>query len=309
MIDISVIVPVYNTSKYIKECIESILNQTYTNYEVLFVNDGSTDDSLAILETYSDPRFHIINQKNQGLAVARNNAVKLAKGEYITFVDSDDYIANTMFETLINASFNKKADIVWCDMVTFMKEEKNRLYKEFPAILDAKKSYILNNAGPCAKLIKKDVLVRNNLFFLTNHVYEDIAVVPAYALYADEIIYVDEGLYYYRLHEGSTMKQVTYNVKMEDIFDSMEVLHNYFKDSYKEEMEYIYIKHLLHAASLRFLPYEEGKKQRTRIVKIMKNLYPSWNKNVYFKQTDIKYKIICNLLYGEKDGMLSLLLK
>lgn len=310
MIDISVIVPVYNSEAYLDKCISDILAQTYTNFEVIFVNDGSTDSSLDILNSYVDARFKVVDQANQGQAVARNNAIKMAQGEYITFVDSDDRIDPTMFEALMRASNNKKADIVWCDMATFSDEKNyNRIYSEFSELTDSKKSYILHNAGPCAKIIRTDLIVKNNLYFLTNHVYEDIAIVPAYALYANEIVYVDAALYFYRMHEGSTMKQVSYNRKLEDIFDSMDHLSSYFKGTYAEEMEYLYIKHLLHAASLRFYPYEQGDKHRIKINAIMKKQYPKWHKNVYYRQNDIKFKIVCNLLYRNCNALLSKILK
>ena len=113
---ISIIVPVYNVEKYLEECLESIKNQTYTDIEVILVNDGSTDNSQVICERYcqQNPRFYLINQENQGQSVARNNGVTVSKGEFITFVDSDDVIKSDMLQQLMRY-MDTGIDIVECD--------------------------------------------------------------------------------------------------------------------------------------------------------------------------------------------------
>ena len=113
---ISIIVPVYNVEKYLEECLESIKNQTYRDIEVILVNDGSTDNSQVICERYcqQNPRFYLINQENQGQSVARNNGVAVSKGEFITFVDSDDVIKSDMLQQLM-IYMDTGIDIVECD--------------------------------------------------------------------------------------------------------------------------------------------------------------------------------------------------
>ena len=113
---ISVIVPVYNVEEYLEECLESIKNQTYSNIEVILVNDGSTDNSQAICERYcqQDPRFHLINQENQGQSVARNNGVAASTGELITFVDSDDVVSAKYLENLY-AYMTEEIDLIECE--------------------------------------------------------------------------------------------------------------------------------------------------------------------------------------------------
>ena len=104
----SIIIPVYNVEKYLKKCLESVYNQTYKNYEVIVVNDGTKDNSMDIVKNYP---AKVINQKNQGLSVARNNGVEKASGEYILFLDSDDYIEKGLLKE-INKSLNNNPDIV-----------------------------------------------------------------------------------------------------------------------------------------------------------------------------------------------------
>lgn len=120
---VTVVVPIYNTSTYLPNCIESILSQTYRNLEVLLINDGSTDDSLQISELFAlkDQRVRVINQKNVGLAETRNNGIKLATGEYICFIDSDDYIDNRMIETLLKTIQKTNADVCESSFYIHMK--------------------------------------------------------------------------------------------------------------------------------------------------------------------------------------------
>ena len=121
---ISVIVPVYNVEEYLEECLNSIQHQTYTDIEVILVNDGSRDGSKEICERYcqQDPRFHLINQENKGLSGARNRGMTESKGEFITFVDSDDVIKDDMLEQLFKHMTSEEMDIVECWYTNDQKE-------------------------------------------------------------------------------------------------------------------------------------------------------------------------------------------
>lgn len=114
---ISVIIPVYKVEQYLEKCLDSIMNNTYKNLEIICVNDGSPDNSLSILKRYSDldPRFIVIDQVNQGVSAARNNGLKAAHGEYVTLIDSDDYVHRQYFKILLECMIAKKADIVVCN--------------------------------------------------------------------------------------------------------------------------------------------------------------------------------------------------
>ena len=114
-VKLSVIVPVYNTEKYLERCIDSIVNQTFKNVEILLINDGSTDNSIEICRRYekNDERIKLINKQNSGVSETRNIGIENATGEFITFVDSDDEIALNMYEQMIGAANEKDADIVF----------------------------------------------------------------------------------------------------------------------------------------------------------------------------------------------------
>ena len=128
---LTVIVPVYNSSKYLKKCIESILEQTYVNTEIILVNDGSTDNSIDICKEFKqiDNRIIVIDKENGGVASARNAGLEVATGSYVAFVDSDDYVEKDMYETMIEALNNNNADIVECGFNQINIEENKKKIK------------------------------------------------------------------------------------------------------------------------------------------------------------------------------------
>ncbi|MDO4465994.1 MAG: glycosyltransferase [Bacillota bacterium] len=139
MVELSVIVPVYNVEKYVAKCIDSILSQTYTDFELILIDDGSTDQSGTICDLYKekDERIIVIHQKNQGVSVARNAGLDISKGTYITFVDSDDWIEPEMYEVMISTLKEKNVDMIACG-INHYSEEKEFLFSE----LKEKGSYI-----------------------------------------------------------------------------------------------------------------------------------------------------------------------
>lgn len=312
---ISVIVPIYNTEKYLEKCLDTLVNQTLEDIEIILINDGSPDHSEKIVEKYMDKyqdKIVYYKKENEGQGVARNYGIDIARGQFISFVDSDDYIDKTMFEKLYNKAIEDKADIV--STTGFIEVRGNELVDkkfEFDDI-DFYTRYILNNSGPVAKIIKKDIIVKNKLYFPNLRAYEDISVVPLWGIYSNKISYVDESLYYYLIHDGSTMKQIEYNEKLTHIYDSLDNLYIKFrgkvKNKYDDELEWIYIEHLLHAASLRFYKFDKLDEIK-KINSIMKDRFPKWKRNKYYKKQNIKYKIVCTLIYKERFKFLKLILK
>lgn len=229
------------------------------------------------------------------------------------FVDSDDYIDTNMVEKLVRTASKKYSDIVVSNFYR-VEDDKTIEVKTFGIISDnVYKNYILNCSGACWQLIKKELFTKNNLRFLEKHFYEDIAVIPALGMYAKKIDYIEDYLYYYVIRSGSIMNQVKYKKSFEDIFDSLDTLRNSFisnnkYDLYKDEIEYIYIEHLLHAASLRFFKFKKYE-ELDRIAKIIKEEFPKWKKNRYFKNTNIKYRIVCTLFYKKYYWLLKIILK
>jgi glycosyltransferase involved in cell wall biosynthesis len=137
---VSVVVPVYNVESFLEECLESLLNQTYTNYEIIAVNDGSTDGSLRILNAFaaSEPRLKIINQENAGLSAARNRGIEAAKGKYILFVDSDDLVVPEMIMTIASGFEQSDSEVVTFSYSRFMETPENRKFEVISKNLKAK---------------------------------------------------------------------------------------------------------------------------------------------------------------------------
>lgn len=165
---ISIIIPVYNAEKYINRCIKSIVNQSYQNLEIIIVNDGSTDDSLSICETLAtqDNRIKVISQDNGGVSKARNTGIRLAKGEYVMFLDSDDYILPDMCKTMLDVLHSKQADCVICGI----QEPEGSLWCpqkniDYSTLADFKREFIyqLNTEllSPCWNKIFKRQLITN----------------------------------------------------------------------------------------------------------------------------------------------------
>ena len=218
---ISIIVPVYNVENYLEECLDSIKNQTYTDIEVILVNDGSTDNSQAICERYcqQDPRFHLINQENQGQSVARNNGVAASTSEFITFVDSDDVIKSDMLQQLMNY-MDTGIDVVECDF-TVNKEIyniKNRQLKieEFTSSEALKKCLDMEiKWNPVAKLYRRKIV--EGTPFLENLIYEDLYSGIVSLQNIEKMRKINYVGYYYRINSRSTMRR-KFDSKNLDLF-------------------------------------------------------------------------------------------
>ena len=231
---ISVIVPVYNAEEYLEECLESIKNQTYTNIEVILINDGSTDGSKEICEKYceKDNRFKLVNQENQGQSVARNLGVAESVGEFIMFVDSDDVINKNVLEVLL-PYMKTEVDIVECRMTR--KKEEVYLNKPFKIVFEGNaKEAILNCIAikevkfcPVTKLYRREIVEK--VSFLEGFIYEDVYTGINYLRYIRKMVVIDYIGYYYRVHPNSTMTK-SFNEKDLDIFFVGNKLIDSFKD-------------------------------------------------------------------------------
>lgn len=228
---VSIIVPVYNTEQYIYECIDSILAQSFSDFELVLVDDGSTDQCPMICDFYAskDSRIKTIHQKNQGQGAARNTGVKQSKGEWICFVDSDDIIHPQMIEQLYMATIDSKALISWCDLAEGEKVEET-------FILSCKKSYqmfimdedtwiCLHDANrypcwiSCARLIHRDIICKYP--FCEGKVYEDNAIVCYWFWEAGIVTYIPQKLYFYRINPEGTTKS-RFSIKKLDYLWALE---------------------------------------------------------------------------------------
>jgi len=306
---VSIIVPVYNMEKYLRKCLDSLINQTYENIEIIIINDGSTDNSDEIINEYAKKHNNIVyySKENEGVSLTRNRGLDLATGEYIMFVDSDDYVSSDIVETLINLAVNNDLDIVTSDIIKFYTdgtEEYFKTNKEFS--VDEVKNYIIGDSGPCAKLFKKEII---NKIRFRKIAYEDLDVIPVLGLYTSKMGYINKAMYYYRQIDGSATRLIRFNNSMLDIFDVLDNLYNQLYKRFPDETEYLYITHLLRSASLRFLDYPESKEYLYRINLKIKELFPNWKLNQYYIKSSRKMKLVCQLAYRRKYGLLKIIKK
>lgn len=226
---ISVIVPVYNVEAYLDRCVESIVNQTYKNLEIILVDDGSTDNSGNKCDEWAsnDNRIVVIHKENGGQAAARNEGLKIAKGSLIGFVDSDDYIDLTMYKSMQQIMAINEADIAECDMFKFYDQNLVITPSKSDSFIvmnreEAIKDFLLEAHLKCTvpnMLIKADIA--KQVLFDEGKTHEDILwPYRAYVL-SDKVIYIDTKLYYYFQRPGSTMNK-TYSTKRFDGLDALE---------------------------------------------------------------------------------------
>ena len=306
---ISVIVPVYNVEKYLDKCLTSLIKQTYKNFEIIVINDGSIDNSLAICNKYANKydNVKVYDYKNAGVAHARNVGIKKATGDYLLFVDSDDYIDEKLLENLNEFLKKNDCDIVCFDMYKVVNNVNTYYHTSNSLVKDNIKRYIIGDSGPCNKLIKKKLF--NNLKFMEKIYYEDLATMPILALYTNKIEFLEEPLYYYVQRYNSIMHQKKFSEKLLDIFTSLDNVYEVYDGNYKDEIEYLYITHLLRSASMRFLEYDDTKEYLKEINDIIRTRFPNWKKNKYLKLSSFKLKIICYLAYNKKYRLLKILMK
>lgn len=250
---ISIIVPIYNASLYLRKCIESILAQTLSNFELILINDGSTDDSSSICKEYSqkDKRIIIINENNSGVSVARNRGLEIASGEWITFVDADDYFLPDALQTLYERAAQTKTDIVLANAVN-LKDNK----KSGPILQLSNKSSEINicdikHFALWGYLLKADIIRKNKLRFIEGLAYsEDRIFIYQIAGYCKTIAYCDKPIYVYRINETSAcsskngIKKAYHHI--DAAFYISQIAYNY-TNNYKHISQYLFkqSKHLI----------------------------------------------------------------
>lgn len=231
MTDISIIIPAYNAEKYIDKCLQSIINQTKKEIEIIVINDGSKDSTEKIIKKIKDKRIKYIKQENKGIGKTRNNGIEKAEGKYLMFIDSDDYIAKDMCEKLFNKAENNKLDMVMCD---FYKEFDNGNIEEVHtpyfenASLKENPDIITEYLCPWGRLYSRKMIIDNNIRFVENLKYEDAPFVIEALDRAKKIGKIQDPLYYYLIHGNSETTVVDRRVF--DIIKIVDKIRKYSKD-------------------------------------------------------------------------------
>ncbi|MBQ9731993.1 MAG: glycosyltransferase [Alphaproteobacteria bacterium] len=238
---ISVIIPIYNVEQYLPQCLDSIINQTYKDIEIICINDGSTDNSCKILKQYTqkDCRIKIIKQKNQGASVARNKGLDMATGEYICFIDSDDYVHPQMLNIIIKHAEHHNVDFVQYRHKEIRKnDEKFSFINEDnicgkiinnPMMVSFKKQQFSNTFGPVAKLFKRTLI--GNTRFIPHLQFEDYPFIYEILSKRPKSLYLDAFLYFYRILPVSLCHTKSDPQQIKDYHTGINHIFNIYKDS------------------------------------------------------------------------------
>lgn len=267
----SLIIPVYNVEKYLNDCLDSVLNQTFQDWEAICVDDGSTDGSLVILAEYSakDTRIKVIQQKNSGTATARNTGLNKANGDYILFLDSDDWLESNALQTL---SCHLNGEDILCfsgrryfESTKTYHQADSQPHKNYQTGIDYYNDNALRPrdfAFVCVvlRIYKKSFLLQNNLFFADDISFEDNLWVPLTLYYAGPVSVIPDSLYLYRVREGSKMQ----NVSLERKIDLLEVANRlavFFipKQGFNKKTVYRAITHHYQVVFAQATPYQDKK--------------------------------------------------
>ncbi len=237
---VSIIVPVYNSEKFLDKCLNSLMAQTLKEIEIICVNDGSTDNSLKILQNYAqkDERVKIISQENKGLSAARNTALKTAIGKYIGFLDSDDFFASDFLEKLYFSAEKENADVAVSNIIRINKEKKeNMLIYDKEKIAEKtddifKLLTIPKNCYVCNRIYRRDFILNNCLYFKEGVVFEDIIWSTVMASKAKKAVSVIGANYYYVYNENSIVATTEKDPKKQtDLHDAFLFYNKYIGEN------------------------------------------------------------------------------
>ena len=244
MIDISIVLPVYQVEKYIEECLISIQKQTFKNFEVIIIDDGSTDNSAVICKKFTsqDKRFSYFRQDNQGVSCARNKALSLAKGQYIYFMDADDVVSSEFLESMFDYAQQNQLDLVMNLSVLINLNPKVELAipNVVPGIFESSPQNYFHNGFLWNKLFKKKLIDNAHVSFIEKSKYrEDEAFILMLYPFCKRHGIMYNGYYFYRQREGSAMLSINKNIKQYEKSIQKNISHTL--EFYKQQGFYNYI--------------------------------------------------------------------
>ncbi len=286
MSKVSIIVPVYNVEKYIVKCMESLVNQSLDDIEIIVVNDGSTDGSREILKDYENKypnKIKVFDKSNGGLSDARNYGVQYATGEYIAFLDSDDYVELSMYEKMYNKAKEESSDMVECDFIweypNKQKVDNGRIYENKKEMITYARVVAWN------KLIKRSLIQDTKIEYPKGLRYEDIEFFYKMVPYYNKVSFIKEPLIHYVQRDNSISNDQ--NERTKEIFNVLDNVIEYYKykglyQEYKTELEYTYVRILLCSSLFRIVKIKDRKIRKKILAENWEKInkeFPNWKKN------------------------------
>ena len=317
---LSVIVPVYNTSKYLPKCLDSIINQSLKDIEIIIVNDGSSDNSVEVIKKYQNKykdKIVFIDKENGGQGSARNLGIKKAQGDYIGFVDSDDFIEKTMYEEMYESAIDNNSDIVICNISDYYEKDDSKK----DVLLGLSKNPSINESivksvpSVVNKIYRKELLKDLDIAFDESIWYEDMPYSMQMIVNAKKISFVEKPFYNYFHRNVSTMHNKNIGKNL-DILKAYDFLIDYLNkedlyNKYKEEFDFILLKEVYLATTNRILRTSNKYREKKKIIKEIRKYYKSHNgrKTKYFTNLSKAYKISYYLIRFKLYFVLSFLFK
>ena len=314
---VSVIVPFYNVEGYIEKCLDTLVNQTLEDIEIILVNDGSKDNSILIakkfLENYPK-KIVYLEKENGGLSDARNFGIPYAKGEYIAFLDSDDYVEKNMYEEMYALAKKENSDMVQCNFYWEYPDLNKKKIADMPKYSGKKEMFEKTRVEAWNKLIKREILEESKVEFPKGLRYEDVEFTYKLVPYINKVSFIEEPLVHYIQRKNSISN--SQNERTKEIFNVLDNVIEYYKekdlyDEYKDVIEYIYVKTVFCSSLLRMTKIPNENIQEALLEETWKNVnskFPNWKKNEILKKRKTKkdlylksineftYKIYCTIL-------------
>lgn len=321
MPEVSVIVPVYKVEKYVEKCLRSVLGQSFKDFELLVVDDGSPDGCGAICDRIAqeDQRVRVIHQENQGLGGARNTGIKEAAGQWLLFVDSDDWLEPQTIEHALAAVEGQGADMA---MFAFQAvDEEGRVLRTFAPdapegrALSAEEWWGMLFGAPCAwnKLYKAGLFEKTGAFFPPRVWYEDVRTTPKLAAASGKVVYTGYVGYNYLQREGSIMANLNLERNIE-ILEAFDDLLGYFKEKglfeqYRDELCYMTFLHTYLEASLRIIRADRKSALLPKFRRYAEEAFPEFRKNKYMGLLGAKRRLLLKLVDMKLYWLIELLFK
>lgn len=298
MVKYSFVVPAYNVEEYLERCINSIICQTYTDYEIIIIDDGSTDNTGKIadrVQAQNTNKIEVVHQKNKGLGGARNSGIDVARGEYIVFVDSDDYISCNMLEIATKFIEKNDLDIFVFDFLVVSDGAFEDEYADENFEMISIQRYLAEcGVNACNKIYKTSIFKDNNIRFPEKQLYEDVATTPMTALHCSNIGKVDTKLYYYYQREGSIIN-TNQGSRIYELHKGFDSVIEYYRnegafEKYSKELEYLAIIHALYYSSVRVYLALYNTEELVKMRDYVMQMFPNYLDNDYINDQYIQQK-------------------
>lgn len=302
--------PAYNVADYLPRCVSSALNQTYSHLEIILVDDGSTDDGPRLCASYSesDTRVKLISQTNSGLGAARNVGISIARGDFILFLDGDDYLDPNTIEFAVREAAATRADVV---ILGFSKVEVDGKLLSTSLPVPPKlhgdsynpvEAALLVSTSASAKLFSRSLLLRSGVVFPPRAWYEDLRTIPKFLAHASSLSFVRQPLYYYVQRPTSIMRNPAAQLeRRKEIITAIEDLRVYFsahcQDSslVRQAIEFLAVKHVLIFGTLVVARTREGQGVAADFLHYVQSEFPEYNSNPLVKELPQHLKLILYL--------------